>query len=159
MDKRTLLLIVALVLPVLALALLARSPAEEPRPATPMRAEPPALPEGRTHVPGRLPSAQGKARPIRENTTPPPLSLEQARRQVKAELDRLERMTESQWNTEQRFHMERKRWWDSLPQEEKLRLIEQGPPPPPGAMMPPPENEDIPPEMPAPQKDEEEAPR
>jgi hypothetical protein len=96
MDKRTLLIIIALVLPLVALGFLAQgekkeSPAPGPIAAPGNITKSPAV----SAAPSRLPATDGIARPH------PPATLEEARIRVRSRLAELERMTPEQWQAEQ----------------------------------------------------------
>jgi hypothetical protein len=85
MDKRTLIILIGLLLPIIALALLAQS-----QPAAPVTAEPAAV-EAPANVSKNLPPAQ---------------TLEEARARAKVILDTLNKMTPEEWDAQQkRRHM------------------------------------------------------
>jgi hypothetical protein len=90
MDKRTILIVIALVLPLVALLFLSQT-GNQPAP-------PAEKPGTVTATPNRLPATDGIAR---NNPRRPPASLEEARQRVKQRLQDLEKMTPEQWEQEQ----------------------------------------------------------
>lgn len=88
-DKRTLLIIVALALPLVALAILAQN-------GKPPPGKPPAE-VAKEATPRRVPPPPRKARPPQPRQ---PMTLEQARQRTNRRLDVLEKMTVEEWNAE-----------------------------------------------------------
>ena len=86
MNKRTILIIAALALPVILLALVIHSSSNTPP------AKPPA-------IAGKLPGATGNA-----TNFPPHATLQQARDSIQRRLTELEKMTPDQWTQEKQKH-------------------------------------------------------
>jgi len=161
MNQQNYLIAAGLLLPIIVVALLANSVPDEPNTPTPyaMQAAPQAASgEVRklSNAPSRLPPVEGKARQrTAENTPPPagrrpPASLDEAKIRLNREMKRLNSLTQQEWEREQNDRLERKREWDRLPQEEKLRVMQRRPP----AATPQPAANDQEPELPAPQKED-----
>jgi hypothetical protein len=131
MNKRTLLIFLALLAPVAMLALMmkpASVPAPQPVPVAAM-----------TPAPAQPPSTGA----LQTNTMPPrprpPATLDEARAQAKVQLDYLNRMTPQQWDDMQKKRAVAMQRWAALPEQEKKRLIEGFRPQGPGALAPAPE--------------------
>jgi len=133
MNIRTLLILIALTLPVIAIVFIASRAPEIPVADAPKAS---ALePGGVTAMPRRLPPTDLKARP-RRKAPPQPMSLEEAKSRVKDELDRLKKLSPEEWEAEQRNRIAR-----GMPL-----------PPPPGGE--PVSDNTLQQELPAPQKDD-----
>ncbi len=93
MDNRTLLIIGALLAPIVILAILAWPAQQAPErpPATKEKTTPAPTPTEKKAYPGHV------------------ISLEEAKRRIQKEMDRLNSLTEEEWNKEQKQRLEKRK--------------------------------------------------
>lgn len=141
MDKRTLLIIAALLLPVVMVVVLAQlGEPSAPDANTALRQEqaPPkpaaeAKPlKGRSRAPNTLPAIEDKPnaavteqRAARSPFPRPPRNLAEARARTKQRLADLEKMTEEEWQAEMAQKQRDQERWMRMPPERKMQMLEK----------------------------------
>ena len=115
MDKRTLLIIIALLLPLVALAFLSQNGGDRPRPPSTQAAA--DKPGGMTPAPSAVDAPQPPKRP--------PANLEEAKARLRQRLADLEKMNEAEWQADRAAKRQRGR---TLPPLEPRMPEKQGDP-------------------------------